>query len=53
MDRNARSRQHQHRKRIERRARSTDSMAFFNVLTSAPLLEATQACDLAPENRSS
>lgn len=49
MDRNARSCQHQHRKRIEQRARSTDSMAFFNVLTSAPLLEATQA--LSPQHR--
>ena len=49
MDRNARSRQHQHRKRIERQARSTDAMAFFNVLTSAELLEATEA--LSPQHR--
>lgn len=49
MDRNARSRQHQHCKRIERRARSTDSMAFFNALTSAQLLEATEA--LSPQHR--
>ena len=49
MDRNAQSRQHQHRKRIERRARSTDSMQFFNVLTSEALLEATEA--LSPQHR--
>ena len=49
MDRNARNRQHQQRKRSERRARSTDSMAFFNVLTSEALLEATEA--LSPPHR--
>ena len=49
MDRNARSRKHQHRKSIERRARSTDSMQFFNVLTSAQMLEATEA--LSPQHR--
>lgn len=49
MDRNARSRQHQHRKNVERRARSTESMEFFNLLTSPQLLEATEA--LSPPHR--
>ena len=49
MDRNARSRQHQHRKRIERQARSCDAMEFFNVLTSEGLLGAVDA--LSPAHR--
>lgn len=53
MDRNAQSsrhqRQHQHRKRIEGRARSTQSMEFFNLLTSPRLLQATEA--LSPPHR--
>ena len=49
MDRNARSRQHQRRKGIERRARSTEAVEFFNVLTSPELLDATEA--LSPEHR--
>jgi hypothetical protein len=43
MDRNARSRQHQHRKSIERRARSTQAMEFFNILTGEALLETVDA----------
>lgn len=49
MDRNARSRQQQHRKRIERRAGSAEAVEFFNVLTSAELLDATER--LSPEHR--
>jgi hypothetical protein len=49
MDRNARSRQQQHRKRIERRAGATEAVEFFNVLTSAELLEVTER--LSPEFR--
>ena len=49
MDRNARSRHHQHCKRIERRAVSTEAVEFFNVLTSPGLLELTEA--LSPEHR--
>jgi len=49
MDRNARSRLHQHRKRIERRAGSTEAVQFFNMLTSPALLEATDG--LMPEHR--
>ena len=49
MDRNARSRQRQHRKRIVRRARSVQALDFFNVLTSDALLEMTDA--LSPEHR--
>ena len=49
MDRNARSCRHQHRKPIERRAKSTAAVEFFNVLTSPELLNATEA--LSPEHR--
>ena len=49
MDRNARSREDQHRGRISRRTKSTETMDFFNVLTSAQMLEATEA--LSPEHR--
>jgi hypothetical protein len=40
MGRNARSRQHQHRKAIERRAGSVEAMEFFNVLASPAMMEA-------------
>ena len=49
MDRNARSHEHQHQKRIERRAGSTDAVEFFNVLTSPALLKTTEG--LLPEHR--
>ena len=49
MDRKARSREDQHRGRISRRTKSTETMDFFNVLTSAQMLEATEA--LSPEHR--
>jgi len=49
MDRNARRREHQHQKRIERRAGSTDAVEFFNVLTSPALLDTTEG--LLPEHR--
>ena len=49
MDRNARSRQPQRRKGIERRAKSTEAVEFFNVLTSPEVLDATEA--LSPEHR--
>ena len=49
MDRNARSVLHQRRRSIERRARSTQAVEFFNVLTSAELLDTTEA--LLPEHR--
>ena len=49
MDRNARSRQHQQRKRIERRARSVEAMEFFNVLTNQEMLETVDA--LSPPHR--
>ena len=49
MDRNARSRQHQQRKSIERRARSAEAMEFFNVLTSEALLETVEV--LSPDHR--
>lgn len=49
MDRNARSRHHQLDKEIERRARSVQSMEFFNVLTSDALLEMTES--LSPAHR--
>jgi hypothetical protein len=39
MDRNARSRQHQQRNTIERRARSVAAMEFFNVLASPAMVE--------------
>jgi len=49
MDRNTRSRQDQHRKRIEGRAGSTEAVEFFNVLTSPELLEVAEA--LMPAHR--
>lgn len=49
MDRNTRSVLHQHRASIARRARSTEAVEFFNVLTSSELLEASEA--LLPEHR--
>ena len=49
MDRNARNHCHQHRKRIARRAVSSEAMDFFNVLTSDELLEMTEA--LSPAHR--
>ena len=49
MDRNAQSVLHQRRTRIGRRARSTEAVEFFNVLTSPELLETTEA--LLPEHR--
>ena len=49
MDRNARSALHQRGKRIGRRARATDAVEFFNVLTSPALLETTES--LLPEHR--
>lgn len=49
MDRNARSRQHQQRSRVERRARSVQAVELFNVLTSPELLETTEA--LMPAHR--
>ena len=49
MDRNTRSVHQQHRAKIERRARSTESVEFFNVLTSPALLETTEA--LLPGHR--
>lgn len=49
MNRNAQSALHQGRNRIARRARSTQAVEFFNVLTSAQLLETTEA--LLPEHR--
>lgn len=49
MDRNARSRLHQQRSRLERRARSVEAVEFFNVLTSPELIETTEA--LMPAHR--
>ena len=49
MDRKARSDLHQRRSRIARRSGSTEAVEFFNVLTSAELLETTEA--LLPEHR--
>jgi hypothetical protein len=49
MDRNAKSVLHQRRSSIGRRARATEAVEFFNVLTSAELLETTEA--LLPEHR--
>ena len=49
MDRNTQSLLHQRRSRIGRRARSTQAVEFFNVLTSSELLETTEA--LLPEHR--
>ena len=49
MDRNARNVLHQRGNQIGRRARATDAVEFFNVLTSPTLLETTEA--LLPEHR--
>ena len=49
MDRNAQSVLHQRRRSIERRARSTQAVEFFNILTSPELLQTTEA--LLPEHR--
>ena len=49
MDRNAQSVLHQRRRSMGRRARSTEAVEFFNVLTSPELLETTEA--LLPEHR--
>lgn len=43
MDRSARSVLHQRRNAIGRRARSTQAVEFFNALTSAELLDTTEA----------
>ena len=49
MDRKVSSDLHQRRSRIERRAKSTGAMEFFNLLTSPELLQTTEA--LQPEHR--
>ena len=49
MDRTARNDLHQRRERIGRRAKASCAVEFFNVLTSAQLLEMTEA--LLPEHR--
>ena len=49
MDRNARSVLHQRQTHIGRQARATQAVEFFNVLTSAQLLQTTEA--LLPEHR--
>ena len=49
MDRRARSVLHQRRSRIDRRAKSTQTVEFFNLLTSPELLKTTEA--LLPEHR--
>lgn len=49
MDRNARSRQQQHARRIGRRAGSVQAVEFFNVLTSPELTEMTES--LMPRHR--
>ena len=49
MDRNARSVLHQRQTHIGRQARATQAVEFFNVLTSAELLQRTEA--LLPEHR--
>ena len=43
MDRNAQSALHQRQRSIERRAQSTPALEFFNVLSSAQWLDATEA----------
>lgn len=43
MDRNAQNDLHRRRRTIERQARSTHAVEFFNVLTSAQLLNTTEA----------
>jgi len=49
MDRNSQNVLHQRRRSIGRRARSTEVVEFFNVLTSPELLETSEA--LLPEHR--
>ena len=49
MDRRAQSELHRRRSRIKRRAKATEAVEFFNLLTSAELLETTEA--LLPEHR--
>jgi hypothetical protein len=49
MDRNARSRRQQYQTRIAHRAKATEAVEYFNVLTSPELLEATE--ELMPEHR--
>lgn len=49
MNRNTRSALHQRRSRVERQARTTQAVEFFNVLTSPQLLATTKA--LLPEHR--
>ena len=49
MDRNARSRRQQYQSKIGRRAKATEAVEYFNVLTSPELLEATE--ELMPEHR--
>ena len=49
MDRNARSVLHQCRSSIARRAKATQAVEFFNVLTSPQLLETTES--VRPEHR--
>jgi hypothetical protein len=48
MDRNARSRHHQHCKAVERRARSVDAMAFFNVLANPAMVQVMDTLSPAP-----
>ena len=49
MDRRVQSELHQRRSKIKRRAKSTETVEFFNLLTSPQLLETTEA--LLPEHR--
>ncbi len=49
MDRHARSRHPQHCKAVERRARSVDAMAFFNVLASPAMVQVVET--LSPPHR--
>ena len=49
MNRRVQSELHQRRSKINRRAKSTETVEFFNLLTSPQLLETTEA--LMPEYR--
>ena len=49
MDRRVQSALHQHRSSIKRRAKSVETVEFFNLLTSPELLQTTEA--LSPEHR--
>ena len=49
MNRNARNALHQRQTRIGRQAKATQAVEFFNILTSAQLLDTTEA--LLPEHR--